>query len=95
MTAVLWSLSRSVLLSLREGLVFPDDFKSRTVCAQDTLLDPQRTVAGVFDRAHRVGDEEDRTGVLSDRTDSALGPVAELLVTDVERLIDDEDLVLD
>ena len=39
-------------------------------------------------------DEEDGTGVLTDLPDTALGTVTELLVTDVERLVDDEDLVL-
>src|SRR5699024_21273 len=46
-------------------------------------------------RPHRVGDEEDGAGVLADRPDPALRTVTELLVADVERLVDDEDLVLD
>lgn len=94
-----WHLSAvtllSVLLRLRERLVFPDDLESWPVGAQDTLLDPQCAVARVFDRAHRVGDEEDRAGVLADRADPPFGSVTELLVADVESLVDDEDLVLD
>src|SRR5690606_27922313 len=82
------------LLCLGESLVLPNHFERRAVGEQLALLDPQRTIARVLDRAHRVRDEEDGTGVLTDGTDTAFGTVTELLVTDVERLVDDEDLVL-
>src|SRR5699024_833440 len=62
---------------------------------QFALLDPQCAVARVLDRPHRVGDEEDGAGALADRPDTALRTVTERLVADVERLVDDEDLVLD
>src|SRR5699024_543366 len=84
-----------LLRGLVEVLVLLDDIGGRSICPQLALLDPQRAVARVLDRAHRVGDEEDGAGVLTDRPDPALRTVTELLVADVERLVDDEDLVLD
>src|SRR5690625_4603863 len=84
-----------LLRGLVEVLVLLDDIGGRPIGPQLALLDPQCAVARVLDRAHRVGDEEDGAGVLADRPDPALRTVTELLVADVERLVDDEDLVLD
>src|SRR5699024_3451766 len=84
-----------LLRGLVEVLVLLDDIGRGPVGPQLALLDPQRPVARVLDRPHRVRDEEDGAGVLADRPDPALRTVTELLVTDVERLVDDEDLMLD
>src|SRR5699024_6847337 len=81
-----------LLRGLVEVLVLLDDIGGRPIGPQLALLDPQCAVARVLDRAHRVGDEEDGAGVLADRPDPALRTVTELLVADVERLVDDEDL---
>src|SRR5699024_1643176 len=81
---------RLLVVSAHEPGIQADDGDAAAVFTHFAVMDPERLVAHLLDLADGVADEEDRPALLAELFHAPSAFVCKGIVTDRERLIDDE-----